>query len=209
MKRPTRRSFLRNTTMLFPTLGALGRTSAEAQSNEALAVETGPILSALAEVVLPTTALELARGKEALRDTLAAFVSWSDGFEPLAELDHPYLSSDEIRYGPPDPRPAWLAQLEGLQTEAQKRHERSFAALDRVERRAILEHQLPAESRARLPHAASAGHIAVALLAWFYATSEANDLCYGRKIGRYECRGLPSARDLPQALTETGEGDQN
>ena len=49
---------------------------------------------------------------------------------PVAELDHYYLWTDEIGYGPADPAPLWTSQLEALELEAEKRHGASFAELD-------------------------------------------------------------------------------
>ena len=58
-----------------------------------------PLLHAFAEAVLPAEI-----GADGVRDALRDFVTWMNGFEPVAELPHPYLSSVEVQYGPPHPR---------------------------------------------------------------------------------------------------------
>jgi hypothetical protein len=148
-------------------------------------------------VVLP--AGELAAGDLDL--ALRRFASWTAGIEPVAELDHPYLSTDEIAYGPPDPRPAWKAQLEALELLAERRHGASFAGLDAASREVLLREQLPKDLPQALPHPSAASHVAVALLSWFYSSDEANDLCYRARIGRHQCRGLPSATERPAPLS--------
>ena len=38
------------------------------------------------------------------------------------------------------------------------------------------------------------------MMSWFFATTEANDLCHGARIGRHTCRGLPDAVHEPETL---------
>jgi hypothetical protein len=160
------------------------------------APDSAATLRALGEVVLP--AGELAAGD--LEIALQRFARWAEALEPVAELDHPYLSTDEIAYGPPDPRPAWQAQLEALELLASKRHGTSYTVLERAERERLLRDQLTQDLPQALPHPTSAPHVAIALLAWFYSSDEANDLCYRARIGRHQCRGLPSSVERPAPL---------
>lgn len=157
-------------------------------------------LRAVAEAVLPVTDL----GPEGVAATSAAFAEWVEGFEPVAERPHGYLNRglSEIRYGPPHPGPRWAAQLEALDIEARKRHRSPFAELDVTQRRALIESQLDHEDLRRMPSPAGCDHLAVGLIAFFYDSSEANDLCHRAAIGRYTCRGLESVRDEPPPLDE-------
>ena len=75
-------------------------------------------LEALGRIVLPKRAL----GDEGVSSVLDGFATWLSGFEAVAELDHPYLWTDEIAYGPPDPAPLWRSQLEALELEAALLH---------------------------------------------------------------------------------------
>ncbi len=52
----------------------------------------------------------------------------------------------------------------------------------------------------RLGSVGRAPHIAVALLAHFYASPEATDLCYQVKIGKETCRPLASSSRQPLPL---------
>ncbi len=148
------------------------------------------VLAALAEAVLPA---ELgASGRQAATE---AFTEWLAGYEPAAERPHPYLTPD-ISYGPPDPAPGWNAQLAALDLEAVRRIGRPFAELDASERRPLIRGQIGSEGP-DLPDPARARHVAVGLLAHFYASSSANDACYGARIGKDLCRGLDSLEGAP------------
>lgn len=197
MSERSRRRFLSQAAAL-PAAALLAGRPATAQVAAApSAIDAkSPTLRALADVVLPTSELT----ERDLERVLGRFARWVDGIEPVAELDHPYLSTDEIAYGPPDPRPAWRAQLDALELLAQRRLAAAYAALGRVERERLLREQLPRELPRAMPHPTAAPHVAIALLAWFYASDQANDLCYRARIGRHECRGLPSAAARPARL---------
>lgn len=155
-------------------------------------------LRATGAAVLPIAAL----GDAGVERVVTAFEAWIDGFEPVAEMPHGYLSRGlaEINYGPPHPGPRWASQIEALQLEAEKRHRTSFAALTVDQRRALIEGQLERGEYDRLPNPAEARHVALGLLAFFYDSSEANDLCYRAAIGRHMCRGLSGLGDAPQPL---------
>ena len=203
MRRRSRRRFLKRSAALVPALTWMGSREASAQQESRAqpvpAVEEGELLRALAEVVLPA---EIGAG--ARSGAIERFVHWYEAFEPVAELDHPYLSSDEIRYGPPDPRPLWQAQLEALELEARKRHGRGFVELRPAQRERLLRRQLPRRLPQSLMHPSEAPHVALALCAWFFSSPEANDLCYGAQIGRHECRGLPGVEKPPAPLASSG-----
>jgi hypothetical protein len=152
-------------------------------------------LDALGSIVLPEKSL----GSEGVKKVVAGFRKWLEGFEPVAELDHVYIATDEILYGPPDPQPAFRAQLEALDLESEKKHDASFHAIPREAQEAILRRQLPPKLDADLPEPARAPHVAIGLLAYFYQTSEANDLCYERAIEKTTCRGVESGAIEPPA----------
>lgn len=154
-----------------------------------------PTLRALGYIVLPRAAL----GDTGVTRVVDEFLTWLDGFEPVAERNHGYDSVD-VRYGPPHPAPLWKAQLEALGIEASKRFAAPYAELSEARQREILEHQLPDHLPEDMPYAGAATHVAIGLMAWFYATGEANDLALQAKIGRQTCRGLASGPDKPEPL---------
>jgi len=153
------------------------------------------VLDALGRIVLPRSAL----GDEGITRVIVAFLAWLDGFDPVAERDHPY-DAGEILYGPPDPAPLWQSQLEALNLEADKRYGARYIDLNETRQREILERQLPEHIPEDMPYAGAATHVAIGLVAWFYATPEANDLAHEARIGRETCRGLASGATAPEPL---------
>lgn len=153
-------------------------------------------LRAVAEVALPVGAL----GAEGTEEALRRFLAWVEGFAPAAELDHGYLTG-ALRYGPPHPGPRWAAQLEAMDLESDRRSGLAFAERPPEERRAVVEDAL-AGAQGLPGDPAQADHVALGLLAWFYGTSEADDLCYRARVGRHACRGIASLPDEPAAAGE-------
>ena len=152
-------------------------------------------LEALAMLVLPRTAL----GDAGIKRVTGEFIEWLEAFDPVSELNHPYYSN-EITYGPPDPAPLWGAQLKALDIEAINRFDTGFAALSMDDQRDILVRQLPQNLQEVLPFSGDASHVAIGLIAWFYGTAEANDLCLRAKVMRQTCRGLETSPDKPPPL---------
>ncbi len=158
------------------------------------------LLRAVADVALPATALD----REGVADAVEGFLMWVDGFEPAAELDHPYLTG-ELRYGSPHPGPRWAAQLEAMDLESRRRSGKSLTDLTAEECRDVVETAVGGGESGNLPgNPALADHVAVGLLAWFYGTSQANDLCYDAEVGRHLCRGIQS---LPQEPHGSGAAE--
>lgn len=214
-----RRDFLKKSAAAAAALGISGTASAEDQALASEAAEGRPAegkprgqeaeasqatpaaaetLRAVATAVLPVSDL----GGDGVDRVVTEFEAWIEGFEPVAELPHGYLSRGlaEIRYGPPHPGPRWASQVEALELEARKRHRSSFAELTVEQRRALIEGQLERDEIGRLPSPGQARHVAIGLLAFFYDSAEATDLCYRASIGRYRCRGLSTLGREPPPL---------
>jgi len=147
-------------------------------------------LRAVAQAVLPA---EL--GDDGQQRAVAAFERWSDGLEPVVELAHPYLVP-ETRYSGPDPRPGWTAQLQGLEKESRSRFGTGLPDLDIHTRRTLLTRAVE-ETGSGLGAPANANHVAIALMAHFFASPLATDLCYRRTIAKQQCRGLDGATAEP------------
>ncbi len=202
MSQSDRRTFLKQAAVVVPAIAVGGQSLSAGEASASTATASrrsttldGELLHAIGEAVLPLGTL----GEDGARRVVTEFQAWLDAYEPVAELDHPYLTH-ELRYAPEDPGPRWQAQLQALDAEALKRHGASFVALDVAGRRSLIERQLRGDSLGRLPNAARARHVTVGMLAYFYASSEANDLCYQARIGRHECRGLENLSAPPEAL---------
>ncbi|HEX9700766.1 MAG TPA: twin-arginine translocation signal domain-containing protein [Acidobacteriota bacterium] len=153
-------------------------------------------LRAVGGAVLPAGAL----GAGGIERVVAGFEAWIAGFAPVAEQPHGYLNRGlaEIRYGPPHPGPRWAAQIEALELEANRRHRARFAELSVEIRRALIQGQLERDELDRLPGPAQARHVALGLMAFFYDSSEATDLCYQASIGQFRCRGLSTLGREPR-----------
>lgn len=171
------------------------RTPAEPPASSPRELER-TTLEAIGHIVLPAKAL----GDDGIAHVLDEFQTWLAELEPVAELDHPYLWTDEIAYGPPDPAPLWKSQLEALELEASKRFATSFPELGGDAQRAMLDRSLPRFYDSELPYAGDAPHVAIGLVAYFYRTSRANDLGYGAAIEKQTCRGLDTGPDEPTPL---------
>lgn len=191
-----RRRFLKGTAGVVTGLaiGACARPVPPGESDKPQGLDRA-VLEALAMIVLPGTAL----GDAGVRRVSGEFLDWLREFEPVSERDHPYYSA-EINYGPPDPAPLWGAQLEALDIEAQNRFDIGFSQLGADRQKSILDRQLPKHIPQDLPYAGDAPHVAIGLLAWFYATAEANDLALRAQIHRQSCRGLASGPHKPPPL---------
>ncbi len=138
-------------------------------------------LRSLAAVVLPS---EL--GDAHLEQTVAAFERWVREYRPGAEMDHGY-GFTRLRSKPPSPAPAYLRQLRDLRLEG-----------DAGARRAAVEAALVEANVTALPQTPDGKHVAGDLMAFYFRSSEANDLCYRARIGRDQCRGLAGSEQEPK-----------
>lgn len=156
------------------------------------------LIGALGHSLLPT---EL--GSDNIDRVVDEFQQWLEQYSTDAELNHGYGTS-EIDYTPGDPTSRWQDQLDGLNAEAQRRFGASFVDLDADVRRGIIRQQIADDRLDRLPRAYRARHVAVGLLAYFYASPEATDLCYKAAIGKNRCRPLRRSPDEPISLRPGG-----
>jgi hypothetical protein len=99
MSESPRRTFMKRTVAL-ASAWALPSCAPEAgkETTRAPTAES-QTLAALAGIVLPAASL----GADGVRRVVEGFRKWLDELEPVAELDHAYISTDEILYGPADP----------------------------------------------------------------------------------------------------------
>lgn len=195
MRGSDRRDFIKRSAAAAAALGISGAEAAAGQANAPPAES----LRAIGAAVLPAGDL----GADGIERVVTDFEAWIDGFEPVAEMPHGYLNRGlaSIRYGPPHPGPRWASQVEALELEANRRHHSTFAELSIEDRRTLIQGQLGRDELGRLPSPGQARHVAVGMMAFFYAGSEATDLCYGVSIGRFKCRGLATLGREPRPLT--------
>ena len=197
-----RRRFVKCVAAVVPA-AALIRPTASNTSESIVPPLDDELLHALGEAILPTE-LEAA----ALTRVIADFQSWLEAYEPNAEMNHGY-GTGEIRHTPDDPAPRWESQLGVLESEAQRRLGGSFGAADLEARREMVRVQLANDDTSRLPRPYTARHVAIGLLAYYYGTPEASDLCYRRAIGKNDCRPLARSPEEPAQLPSPERGDRD
>jgi hypothetical protein len=154
----------------------------------------GAMVRSVAEVVLPA---EL--GNDGFARVGRAFSEWARGYRAGVELVHPY-GSTTLRQTGESPTPRWRSQLVALDGEARARHQRGFTALTKEQRRELVTAAFANERANRLPDPLQADHVAMALMAWYFASPEAADLCYNARINRNQCRPLVNAPRQPLPL---------
>ena len=192
----SRRVFLAWAAGVIPAAAIVRR--AHALSVAALSSTGAPTatLRALGDVVLPS-----ALGSDGIDREVAAFRRWMTGYREHAELTHGYGTS-RIRYSGRTPVTRWTSQLDALDAAARKQFGTSFASLAAVRRDALVRSALSGKLD-RMPAVADADHVAVALIAHFYGSSAATDLCYGAAIGREQCRPLAQSSREPLPIANT------
>ncbi len=151
------------------------------------------LLRALGGAVLPG---EL--GGAGLDRVVAGFQRWLAGYREGAELVHGY-GTGEIRRTGPSPALRWSTQLRDLNAAALKQG-RPFDQLGIAERQAVVRAALEGQRLNGMPAIDRAAHVAVGLLAFFYESPEATDLCYQARIAGNGCRPLAESPQRPLPL---------
>ena len=145
---------------------------------------------------LGTGVLPAELGDAHIERVVRNFQRWLDNYAPSAELNHGYGTGD-IGYAPEDPAPRWSDQLTRLDRDARQQFQRRFTELDIVSKQGIVRGHIADGRLDRMPRPHQADHVAVGLLAYFYASADATDLCYERAIGKNSCRPLSRSVDEP------------
>jgi hypothetical protein len=150
-------------------------------------------LRGLGSAVLPS---EL--GQDGVNRVVTAFERWLEGYREGVELVHGY-GTGELRRTGPSPALRWSAQLRELDTSARKQGH-SFEQLGLDDRRLLITAALEGQRGSGLPPVDRAPHLALGLLAFFYDSPEATDLCYQARIGSNGCRPLAGSPQRPLPL---------
>ena len=146
---------------------------------------THSLLDALGDAVLPA---EL--GPTAMTRAVGEFQRWMDGYRPGAEANHGY-GTGRIEQLPADPRPQWRSQLAALDADARRERAHSFARLLARASSGTGAHGARRTNAAtRCLRRSRRATSPLALLAHFYDSPAATDLCYEAQIGRQQCRPL-------------------
>lgn len=155
-------------------------------------------LRALAAALLPA---EL--GGTGLERAVAGFERWLAGYREGVELVHGY-GSGEIRRTGPSPALRWSTQLRELAAAATRQYGIAFNRLGLAERQALVRAALEGQRLGGMPPVDRAAHVSLGLLAFFYESPEAADLCYQARIGSTGCRPLADSERRPLPLAGGG-----
>ena len=149
-------------------------------------------VAAIAEIVLPAEADRAA--------AVRRFNEWIANYREGADTDHGY-GNTRVRPTGPSPARNYPAHIAALDAAAKAQGAAGFAAATPGQRRAILEAAIADAKIERLSARPTGAHIATDLMGHYFASSEANDLCYNAAIGRDACRGLAGSESAPRATT--------
>jgi len=192
----SRRTFLSSLAAALPLTVLVRRAHAAA----VIHLESDPAtLDALAAAILPS---EL--GRAGLAKAARDFRDWGAKYHENAELVHGYGTS-RLRSTGPTPLTRWTTQLDELEAQSRSTHQRRFSELTVAQRSDLVRAALQGQRLDRMPPVVDANHVAVALLAHFYDSSAANDLCYGAQIGRQMCRPLSASSHKPLPVIKLRE----
>ena len=156
------------------------------------------MLQAIAEAVLPAE-LDVQQQTR----VVAEFLRWVREYREGAETDHGY-GFTRIRSTGPSPATRYPEQTFALERAAAALKPppsgSAFVALDVDARRSLIAEALGEAKVERLPQRPNGVHIAADLMAFYFNSSAAADLCYRAKIGRDDCRGLEGSENAPAPL---------
>ncbi|WP_411281725.1 hypothetical protein [Gemmatimonas sp.] len=194
MRGVSRRTFLAALASALPTASFVQLAHAAAVDDLVGRPQT---LLALGEAVLPA---ELGRARMAA--SVDGFQRWIAGYREGVELVHGYGTSKLSSTGP-TPATRWATQLDALDRSGARMHSRPFASLTIAQRQALIRVELEAFKEDRIPPIGRCPHVALALLAHFYGSDAATDLCYDAQILRENCRPLAMSSRKPLPLARS------
>ena len=175
-----------------PALLPLHRVRVFAQARE-LTPEAIATLHDIAPTVLPSS-LDVTR----VRATVDKFVVWTRGYREGVALTHGY-GHPRLQKSGPSPVPGYVSQLAALDAEARAKGGR-WVSLDLETRRALLDVAFTKAGVRNLPGRPSGQHVVADLMAFYFRSSEANDLCYSALINREVCRPIAITTRRPEPL---------
>lgn len=151
------------------------------------------VLRDVAATVLPSAIG--ARGQDQAVDQ---FLLWIRDYKEGVPLSHGYGNPRLVRTGP-SPAPGYAKQIAALQQTARERGGR-FGILPPETRRAILDEAFRAANVQNLPGRPDGKHVVADLMAHYFRSSAANDLCYNSRIGRNTNRAIQVTTVRPRPL---------
>lgn len=151
------------------------------------------VLRDVATTVLP--AVIGARGQD---EAVDSFLRWLRDYKQGVPLSHGYGEPRLVRSGP-SPAAGYGTQIAALQQAAAERGGR-FGALPIEARRALLDAAFRQAGVQNLPSRPDGKHVIADLMAHYFRSSAANDLCYNARIGRHTFRAVRITTARPSPL---------
>jgi len=151
------------------------------------------VLRDVAATVLPS-----AIGSKGQNEAVDNFLRWMRDYQEGVALSHGYGEPRLVKSGP-SPVPAYSKHIIALQQAAQSRGGR-FGALPIEARRELLDAAFTAADVRNLPGRPDGRHVVADLMAHYFRSSAANDLCYNARIGRNTYRAIRVTTVRPQPL---------
>jgi hypothetical protein len=152
------------------------------------------VLHDVAPTVLPSGI-----GSKGHDEAVANFLRWIREYKEGVALSHGYGEPRLVKSGP-SPRRGYVDQLSALQRAAQDRGGR-FGALPLEVRRELLDNAFKAADVRNLPGRPDGKHVIADLMAHYFRSSGANDLCYNARIGRNTYRAIRVTTVRPEPLS--------
>jgi len=149
---------------------------------------------------IAATVLPASLGAVRIQGVADKFVAWTRDYREGVALAHGYGHPRLQRSGA-SPVPVYIAQLAALSAEAAARSTR-WPALDLDTRRQLLDAALTKANVRGLPARPTGQHIVSDLMAFYFRSSEANDVCYSALINREVCRPIAITTRKPAPLAE-------
>jgi hypothetical protein len=151
------------------------------------------VLRDVAATVLPS-----ALGRKGQDEAVDNFLRWIRDYQEGVPLSHGYGEPRLVKSAP-SPAPGYGKQIAALQAAAKAKGGR-FGALSLADRRALLDEAFTAAEVRNLPGRPDGKHVVADLMAHYFRSSGANDLCYNARIGRNTYRAIRVTTVRPQPL---------
>jgi len=151
------------------------------------------VLRDVAATVLPSSL-----GRDKISLIVDRFVAWGRDYEEGVALAHGYGDPTLAKSGP-SPVPDYVAQLAALDAAARGRGG-AFGTLPLETRRTLLSDALASAKVTELPGRPTGRHVVSDLMAFYFRSSEANDVAYRARIGRQMCRTLELTTRRPAPM---------
>jgi hypothetical protein len=153
-------------------------------------------LTALAEVVLPTTL-----SAEDRRGVVEEFRRWFTNYRSGADMGHGYGSSTLRQTSPQSPIATYDGQFAALDAAAAAHGAASFAALPIAARREVVEAALNTPKPVmRMPNQPTGASLIADFMGRYYNGPDAWNLAYEAEINRESCRTLDDSASRPRPL---------